>query len=181
MKQIIRNKTFETNSSSTHTLSIYKHTNNVGEIDLDAHIPIMDNFHGDTKDPETILSYIYTMALVSHNWKVIDKIKQEFPLCIFQKPQWELPYESDTGYCDDRAVISFCELLNTELPCYFDEDDMNTIWAHLKEFVFEGELYVGYDGDYITDCIAPKVGIDPSDSITINKWVDDNIEIILTV
>jgi hypothetical protein len=121
------------------------------------------------------------MALASHNWKVVDKIKQEFPLCIFQKPQWELPYESDTGYCDDREVISFCELLNTELPCYFGEDDMTTIWAHLREFVFEGELYVGRDGDYIIDCIAPKVGIDPSDSITINKWVDDNIEIILTI
>lgn len=180
MQQLIRNKTFETNSSSTHTLAVYKSNEDVSEIGLEEHIPILTEFYGHTTEPEKILSYLYTIALISHDWKLIDKIKYEFPSCIFQRPQWNLPYKSKTGFCDDREVISFCELVSSDMPCYFSDEDRTTIWVHLKEFVFSGELYVAQDGDYIIDCVVPSHNLDAHNSDELNNWIDNNIDIIIS-
>lgn len=178
MKQLIRNKTFETNSSSTHILVLLKHSDDLSEMGMEAHIPIMDNFQGFTRDPEEIMSYLYTIGLLAHNWHLVDSLKREFPLCIFQKPQWDLPYESETGFCDDREVTSFCELINSSMCCYFSDDDINTIIAHLKDFIFKGELFVMWDGDYL-HCIPEHHNIDPNDSNAWKIWVEENVDIVI--
>lgn len=176
MKQFFRHSVFETNSSSEHTLVLLKNNKDTISETLKAQIPIMENFSGYTTTPKTILSYIYTMGLLTHTWDLIYEIKKQFPECIFQKPQWDLPYESVTGYCDDREVTSFCELLNSSMICYYNESALETIKTHLKDFVFNGELYVMWDENY-EDCV--KDYHDVEDSTKVEQWISDNTQIVL--
>ena len=175
MKQLIRTNIFETNSSSTHTLVIFKEKKSA--IDLKANIPIIDEATNYTNHPEDILAYIYTIALTSHDWDLLNKIKEEFPNCIFQRPQWDLPFESETGFYDDIEVISFCELINSSLICYFDSDARIIIKDHLKDFVFNGEFFNTFDGCYEYDCIPYLHNVAEED---IQKFIDEKIELTLT-
>lgn len=180
MNQKIRNNTFETNSSSTHSLAIIKKDLNAENLGMEENIPIMENFNGYTNDPQELISYIYTIALISHDWGIIDLLKEEFPYCIFQKPQWDLPYHSETGYCDDRDVITFCDLLNSDMCCYFDKEQRTTIYTHLKDFIFKGELFICRDGSYENDCV-PKYHIEKFyDEHVVKAWIDNNVIILLS-
>ena len=67
---------------------------------------------------KTILSFLWTIANAGHKWELVDELKRTFPNCIFQKPQWDLPYESDSNYCDDREITSFCDIINTKHSLY---------------------------------------------------------------
>lgn len=178
MYQNIRNCTFETNSSSTHSLALLKidkeiEFNNprflISIIQNDQYLPKY------SKDPEILLSYIYTIALVKHRWDIINNIKQEFPNCIFQKPQWDLPFDNGTGYCDDKEIISFCELSGSDVHCYFDDTELDILNNHLREFIFKGELHSAWDGGF-ESCVKNYHHIE-EDKIT--EWIKNNVIYLL--
>lgn len=177
MTQSIRYNTFETNSSSVHSLVLLK---NEPKYDWELlnpewHIEIVESSQylpKYSKDPEFLLSYIYTIALIKHKWKLIDTINQEFPNCIFQRPQWQLPYDSITGYCDDRRVISFCDLMSSDLSCYYSDEDFDRITNNLRAFIFKGELYNEWDSGY-KECVKTQHKIENEDDI--KAWIADNV------
>lgn len=178
MKQLIRNNTFETNSSSIHSIAIMKSDRNLDLFGMEEHIPIIldeCDFQGYTHDPARLLSYLYTLSLVAHDWNLLDKIKEEFPACIFQKPSWDLPYKSKTGFCDDREVISFCDLVNGDIPVRFDSEQMVEIRNNLKDIVANGELYIGVDISYISalEYIHEEAGHTKEEH---EAWINEHIK-----
>lgn len=182
MQQIIRYNIFETNSSSTHALAIYKNTvkqPTISPKDLHYNIAIMENADGFHSSPNEILSFIYTIALLRHDWWFIDKIKETFSNCVFQKPQWELP-DGEIGYCEDKEIVSWCDLVGPDFYCKYDDEDMEYIQDHLINAVLNSELYVHWDGDYEFD-IVEKQYIKhekdfQNDRDLARKWIEENLE-----
>lgn len=178
MKQVIRNKTFETNSSSCHSLAIKKSDISIQDLrdcafKLKYHIPLVDTSEINcTEDPETILSFLWTIANAGHKWELVDELKKTFPNCIFQKPQWDLPYESDTNYCDDREITSFCDIINTNMSNHFDDKDISYIILHLKEIVFSSILYVKTD-ESLLNYFKDKLDIKDEN---LKDYIDNNFE-----
>lgn len=176
MKQNIRNNTFETNSSSIHSLVIFKEKKEFPTISqLTWLIPIFNSSYSFyLTDPEEIISYLYTLGLASHCWKLVDNLKEKFPNCIFQKPSWDLPYESETGFCDDREIISFCDL-NADFTSHFSREEVEEI-SKLSNFIniiFNGEIYCAQDESY-SSCVIKHHNI--KNGIEAKEWIGENIE-----
>ena len=180
MNQSIRSNTFETNSSSIHSLVIFKDKKSVKDLkEYNYLVPIFDGWDSFYLcDPEDILSYLYTMGLSSHTWKLVDNLKEMFPNCIFQKPSWELPYESETGCCDDRTIISFCNL-TSDFKTHFYGNDLDEISdkENLFNIIFNGEIYAHQDMGY-GYCVIDnhKVNAEHVYDVAVTEWVSKNIE-----
>lgn len=182
MKQQIRHNIFETNSSSTHALAIYNKVWEDNSKNLFLNIPIMEEPLGLYKDEQNILSFIYTIALMKHNWRLVDKIKETFSNCIFEKPQWELP-NGEIDYCEDKEIISFCDLIKPNFYSKFEEEDFIYIYDHLNEIIFNCELFIKWDGWYAWDIVTLKyLNLDKDDkewSQKAHKWIDENIKYLI--
>lgn len=178
MKQLIRNKTFETNSSSVHSLAICKSNKTDEEWELIAsefeeNIPLSDFDYDQILDtPREILSYLYSWSVVVHYWKLYDLIKQTFPRCIFEKPRYELPWNSKKGYCDDREITSFCEVINCNIYPRLNAISSEYVINHLAKVVFSGKLALLYDRDF-------DDYIDDNNNIKDKEAYRENFEIIL--
>lgn len=176
MKQMVRSNTFETNSSSIHSLVIFKEKKEFPNISqLTWLIPIFDlssSFY--LNEPEEIISYLYTLGLASHCWKLVDNLKGNFPKCIFQKPSWDLPYESETGFCDDREIISFCDL-NANFASHFSREEVEEI-SKLSNFIniiFNGEIYSAQDESYDSCTIKHH---NTKDEVEAKEWISNHVE-----
>ena len=183
MKQTIRNNVFETNSSSTHALAIYKENKlkRIKPEDLYENSSIMENADGFHTSAKDVLSFIYTVSLLRHKWRIVDKLKELFPNCIFQKPQWELP-DGEINFCDDREITGWCDLYGPEFYAKWEDEDFEYIYDHLEKAVCNSEVYVRWDGWYENDIVIDKyinkTGDHNQDHILAKQWIEDNIEIL---
>ena len=151
MNQKIRSNTFETNSSSTHSIVLLNRE--IEPIKPVFNIQLINESSGNIicTAPQEILSYLYTLAVIHHNWALYDKLHSTYTNCIFQKPVYDLSAYTDDGeehygICDDRTISSFCEVVNASLPSpYFSDDALNTICTNLEDIVTNGAVYVLYD------------------------------------
>lgn len=94
MRQIIRNCTFETNSSSMHSISIMNYVNPDELNELNYHIEFGDYGweHVEYDEPFDILTYLYTLAHCGDIDKCrehIAKIKEWCPNCSFKEAEIE--------------------------------------------------------------------------------------------
>lgn len=151
MKQSIRHKTFETNSSSIHNLVICKTDKTDTDYELMAseyeHNIGLEDFNCATilDEPLDILSYLYSYSVVTKYWKLYDLIKTTFPNCIFEKPRYDLPWNSKKGYCDDRSIISFCDVINCSITPLLEVEAQEYILDHLARVVFNGKISIQWD------------------------------------
>lgn len=184
MNQKIRNKTFETNSSSTHSIAIYnkEYSSNPGMYRYN--IPLIDAAHDMfLKTKEDILSYLYTLSVVRHHWLLHDRLRDTYYNCIFQKPIYDLTAytpedEKQYDVCYDRSVTSFCDVVNASLPSpYYEDEDLDLIADNLEAIVETAEIYVGYDSSYEHHIIGNKLK-DNSEEV-ISKYIADNIKLII--
>lgn len=152
MNQKIRGNTFETNSSSCHAIVLEKDKDRICPRKVDTtyefNIPLLKTMpSSNVIGPEDVLSYLYTLSVVAHNWKLYDTLKATYNNCIFQKPLYYMEEEDCYKYCDDREIISFCET-NTDFRNYFTTDEIDKIIQHLPEIVSFGFVYINYDLSY---------------------------------
>jgi len=178
MNQKIRNNTFETNSSSIHSLAICKTDKTDTQFELlaseyEVNIPL-ENFDYDMilDEPYDILSYLYSYSVVSKYWKLYDLIIKTFPNCIFEKPRYDLPWNSKKGYCNDRSIISFCDVINCHMAPLLEKNAQEYILDHLAKVVFSSKICIMRDlnfGNYIDE---------RDDIIDKEKYKKENFEII---
>ena len=152
MNQTIRSKVFETNSSSCHAIVIEKDKNRFESrkviTEYEFNIPLLQTVPNcNIRGPEDMLSYLYTLSVVSHNWKLYDAIKATYNKCIFQKPLYYIDHLDEYQYCDDREIISFCDT-NVDFKNYFTDNEINKIIENLTEIVSFGFVYINYDLGY---------------------------------
>lgn len=170
MKQVIRKNTFETNSSSVHSLVIQKaHYDCLFEKD-----PLFDdqdysqfNETPDefkfwnvrlkehftlTDDPEEIISYLYSLSIYLHYRPLEYKLKKLFPNCVFEKPLWELPNKEYPDYCDDESITAFCDCVQLyDFPTSpFTDDNLSMITDYCVSIIFHGWLSVWRDESFET-------------------------------
>ena len=150
MKQIIRNKVFETNSSSIHTLTIFNDNRSNNYVKM---LEDFDNIKYNIEvgefgwefeiysDPISILEYIYSFAYQMDlendlNEGYVYKLKQLLPNTNFIKTEEDWYY-----YGIDH--------------CYNWENDLDFIFENkenLAELMFNGEIRTGNDNsDYIEE------------------------------
>lgn len=143
----IRKHTFETNSSSTHsiTVSLDEPVNIMKDLNL--YIPIGEfGWEAETYDSiGDLLSYLYTAILVTsenvedydylEKIKHIEKILSPFNIHIeWEKPSFSSGY-LETGYIDHSdEIIKFVFEI-------FDDDDL------LLKYIFGGVIQTGNDND----------------------------------
>ena len=179
MRQVVRNKIFETNSSSVHSLVVCKTEKDDTQYELlaseyEQNIALSDfDYDQILEKPIEILSYLYSYAIVTHYWKLYDLIKMTFPKCIFEKPRYELPWNSKKGYCDDRSIVSFCEVINCCMSPKLEAEAQEYILDHLARVVFNGKIAITYDIDY-------KMYLEEKKDIKdIDKYVQENFDLII--
>lgn len=134
MKQTIRKNVFETNSSSTHTLIIYKDKPNP-VIKLSGRVILQNNGYGDEYiTPMDRLSYLYTVAcLYPDNFEnLMSQIKTNFNYLKFQKPKYDVE--------DDDETYTYKELLNGNLEQAWNLGEIN----YLTNEEFLNLIYNGY-------------------------------------
>lgn len=90
MKQLIRNNTFETNSSSMHAISVMQHMNPDDLNELNYHIEFGEYGweHMEYNTPYEILTYLWTLAHCGDVHKCKDyqtRIKEWCPNCTFKE------------------------------------------------------------------------------------------------
>lgn len=155
MKQTIRKGVFETNSSSIHTLTIFKDDDRdyikLLE-DFDSyHISIETGEYGwewDTLNtPIEILSYLYTYAcsLGKDNEYVI-KLKEMLPNTNFIEPNYTSYSDTDRQYLEDGYIDHYEDFYN-ELDFIFNDKE------ELARCMFNGEIRTGNDNSYDTDSL----------------------------
>jgi len=100
MKTILRQSVFETNSSSNHSLVIYKEVIrpqvNIDKLKFEVNIEdyCFSNMSDDDADtPKSILAYIWTAILTHQDWgnswatDAEQKLKEWTPLVVYSKPE----------------------------------------------------------------------------------------------
>ena len=174
MKQQIRNQTFETNSSSVHSVVLFDDVTK--EYGLEENISIMvDNPKYLLKEPKEILSYIYTTFLYHHKWYYIRDLKEKFPNCIFEKPYWADSHTGDGFYSDDKEITTFCDLYDSDFCNCFTDKHLRIMWKCMYHIVFNGEVLVQRDCDY-EDYIKHHNNWDEDST---KRWLDENVKIII--
>ena len=152
MKQIIRKNTFETNSSSIHSLVIYKHTDR-SLSELDFKIGTYGQYGWDFEkyyDTYSIIEYLYIAALDATRDDIIEKLKEWLPNCTFTEPkvcsdEYEKWYHID-GYVDHAYELPFDQIFESK--------------ETLADLIFEGELITGNDNsDYDDEYFYPNNAI----------------------
>ncbi|WP_300924544.1 hypothetical protein [uncultured Clostridium sp.] len=153
MKQITRNKTFETNSSSIHSLSIMNENNdNVKRLNqLTYHIRF-GQFgweYAEYKDTKTILSYIWT---VLHEGRVgndyIDLMREWLPNCTFEEAEVYNYSDGNSGYDLKSCYVDhggnwFSPIYDWESHKQIDHAAIEELFSSKKMFanaVFNGRL-----------------------------------------
>ena len=159
MKQNIRSKVFETNSSSIHTLAIFNNVDCISdyvkmleEFDARNYNIEVGEFNWEFEiynDPISILEYIYSFAyqMDNHNnfeKNYLNRLKQLLPNTNFIKP------EDDYYYFIDH--------------CYDWENQLDFIFENkenLAKLMFNGEIRTGNDNtdsDYIDEVLYCNLG-----------------------
>ena len=173
MKQQIRNQTFETNSSSVHSVVIFDSADDFG---IEGLVHIMkSNPKYTLTEPLEILSYIYTVFLQHHKWFYIDELKSEYPNCIFEKPYWEDKYKNEGFYSNDVEITSFCNLYENDFNSHYDDKNLKLLYLMRKDAIFKSEVLVLRDQDYF-DYIKNHNNWDDD---TTQKYLDENVKAII--
>ena len=174
MKQQIRNQTFETNSSSVHSVVIF---DNAPDYGMETFIPIMKSNPGYIlKEPEEILSYIYTVFLRHHKWFYIKELKSDYPNCIFEKPYWEDKHTGEGFYSDDVEITSFCDLYDNDFNSMYDDKNLKLLYLMRKDAIFKGEVVVKRDQDYF-EYVKHHNNWDDD---TTQRYLDENVKAIIS-
>ena len=157
MHQTIRKNTFETNSSSIHSLVIYGHTNkNLSDLEftIDTNGEYGWSFER-YSDCYSIIEYLYIAALTANRQDIIEKLKEWLPNCIFNEPKIDERYSSSNhvyydinGYVDHSYEVPFNDI--------FESEDT------LADLIFEGEIITGNDNSDFDDSY-----FDPSNAIRV--------------
>lgn len=163
MRQVIRNNVFETNSSSIHSIVIEKsHYDSLYEIDplfdkgpdvyeynnqvqdVFYNVPLIQYAHQIYDQPDEILSYLYSLAIMLHFNPLEDKLRKLFPNCVFQKPLYDINDEYE--YCDDRTITNFCDCVNVDLPCFANnEDTLYQLTDFCLSIIYHGKVTISED------------------------------------
>jgi hypothetical protein len=160
MKVQIRKNVFETNSSSTHALNIFR--GNFENYEIPKKVVIRPNEFGweyETYDyPEDKLSYLYTWILsICKTWEyneVTEKYEYHYDYKKLKDYQYriksklqeagveEVEFEKCNGYYDDGYIDHSEDL--------FEEDLDTIIETYFNDFVFNNASYVetGNDNGY---------------------------------
>jgi hypothetical protein len=151
MKQIQRENTFETNSSSVHCLTLYKIDFNEEEYKEIAkmvyyNVELIDNFDYqiNTTDVYEKLSYLYSVSVFLKIWPLYDELMKLFPRCVFERPSyWD---NDEEVYIEDRRISSFKECANCDLDhLYFEPEDVDYIIKNVLRIIFTAHLNVRRD------------------------------------
>lgn len=132
MKQVIRFNTFETNSSSIHSISIFyssiNHLQQLEAFDMECNDIITGKFRWEFKvyrNPIDILSYLYTYLCELNNKNLINKLKEYLPNTHFIEPIYVNGYlDIDSGYIDhydsfDNNILDIFESKEKLADCMF--------------------------------------------------------------
>ena len=153
MKQVIRHDTFETNSSSVHSLAIPKHTE--GNYPNSIHFRIGE-FGWEFTDGNDPASYLYTAILTyfveekrQHRQEKLDYLKEvldrHYIEYTFDEPIW---WKGNDYDCLDNGNIDHSNALGEFLEAVFATE------TTLLDFIFYGIVVTGNDNseDSNPDC-----------------------------
>lgn len=175
MKQTIRNKTFETNSSSIHSLSIMNEDNtNARRLNqLTYHIRF-GQFgweYAEYKDTKTILSYIWTMVHEGHVGNdYIDLMREWLPNCTFEEAE-ACSYSNGDSYYDlkscyvDHGCAWFSPIYDWQSHKQIGRSEIEELFSSKEMFanaVFNGRLATWNDNadtDVEPEFLRPKDAI----------------------
>ena len=157
MKQSIRNQVFETNSSSIHSLSIMNYS--ASEYDLDKLTYDIDvgEFgweHDEYCDPETILTYLWTLANTCYDFEKAKEYKERLKEWCPNVHFIDYPVDEYNGdkYFDCHGYVDHGN--DYELDKIFESKQ------RVADLVFNGLIRTtndnSYDGDEIDEWVEPK-------------------------
>ena len=72
-------------------------------------------------------------------------------------------------------IISFCELANSDVRCYFDDTELDILNNHLRDFIFKGELYSAWDEGF-ESCVKNYHHIEED---KVAEWIKNNVIYLL--
>ena len=164
MKIQIRYNVFETNSSSTHAVSIFKGTNYSIPENIEIHPGEFgwgyDTFH----DPESKLSYLYTWILgkcytYKYNevtnkvdsivdWDKLTEYQRRIKSKLLEAGVKNVTFEKNDGYFENGYIDHSEQLMDTHLETILEK--------YFLDFVFNKRSYIetGNDNDDVEVCEA---------------------------